>query len=195
MKSKRNIVIFAILISFLLTGHVAQAADLAQNSAVFTGNDSTVSFVIPVRFESMTIAPKLTYYSEYNNDKFSTERANSYHSGYEILAGLYLHKGFSDSVEGHYGGRVGFGQSQYEDTDDFNNKIETSADSVILNPTLGLQYMVNKNLSLGLDAGLRLEQSTSTTKTVSNNGTITYSDETDDFKTTMETRLVVRAFF
>lgn len=197
MKSNKYVTIFLILIFLLFHARMVSAIDIRQGVNIFSGEGSSVLLVIPIRLESLSIEPGIAYSGEHGDskNKYSNQKADNDGSGIELLAGLYLRKGFSNEFEEHDGARLGTDQSLYNQMDEFNSKIDARTDIVVLTPALGLQYFFNKQFSMGVDAGLRLEQATSDSNSVGSSDVISDRYEAGDFKASLESRVIVRALF
>lgn len=182
MKSNKYVYLFVIFFTLLLHTRMASAIDIGLDT-------------IPL--ESITIEPEIGYYNNRrdNKEKFTGEKSDDTYGGTEILAGVYLRKAFGKGIEGYYGGRVDIGQ--YQDSSSYadGDKRDSTTNSMFLTPTLGLQYFFNKQFSMGVDAGLRIEESTNKYEYTNSRGVVARKDETNGFRTTFESHIVVRALF
>lgn len=197
MTSNKHIYLFVIFVTFFFYARMASAIDIGLGATLTTGDGPSTGLMVPIRLESITIEPEITYSNRRDNtkDKLTGQKGDGNNGRTNILAGIYLRKGFGKGIEAYYGGRVGIGQSQNNDKYTDGSKRDSTRGSIFLIPTLGLQYFFNKQFSMGVDAGLRIEQYTEKYKRTNSSGVITTNDNTDGIRTALESRVVVRALF
>jgi len=169
---RKSIVLCAALAAVPLSAGPAPAADFGLGAAYLDG----LTVLLPIRTERLLIEPEVSL-----SNQSSAASGGSSLKSTELGSGVYLRTGLGPSFEGYGGGRLAYHQlKQSSGTGD------SKSTGFSLGPTVGAQYFLEKQVSLGLDASLeythsKLEQTGQPSATLHGWGTLT--------------RVVLRGFF
>lgn len=196
MKYKYTLLVFIFTFLFL---HIrtATALDIGLGAAIVAGEQPSAGVMVPIRLPQLTLEPELAFYrnnTETDDDVSGTTTEDTYGAS-QALVGIYLRGAFGQGLEGYYGGRVGFSHYDSENEQASGAKTETTENGLVFIPTFGVQYFLNKQFSMGIDAGWRIEPYTREYKATNAGGTVTADEETTGVWSTIEGRVLVRAMF
>ena len=182
--------------TLILTAPLAGAVDVGLGVSLNNdgGGSGGYGVSLPLRFGSFTVEPELSFYDSSEDTTYPASPTNNrtYESQrFTLETGVYWRQPVIPSVEMYAGGRVGYTKYDYSYTYPSSPGSNYSDDSsgFYLGPTLGAEYFFNKHFSLGLDASLLFESTSS--KTV--NGSSVY--ERDRNEISYQSRAKLRFYF
>jgi len=154
-------------------------------------NDS-LKIYFPINTSNLLIEPTLAYFDN-KNDTESPQSFNSKNKTTQIGIGVFIKNAVVKNTFIYYGARVGYIKNE-ANSDFSGTQISTSKDDgYFIAPTVGAEYRVIDNFSVGLDLSLNYSKTDGDTSTSFNGIKDTFNTNTTRTRTAAE--IIVRYHF
>ena len=225
MKFKKSvkITVFTTLLSAGLSAGLVQASqsDVAQKNPIDAGYskiatseiasrntrygigvalDDSLKIYMPINVGGMMIEPSLVIISDESSLHDNEYKQNYTYDVFELSVGLFKNKRVYENTDLYYGVRLGYVEIKNESSADdvsvgYYSESESNEDGYFIVPTIGAEYYISNNFSLGLDIGLRYEKTDGKETYVSSFSSVVSVAETDDDSIITQAEIVVRYRF
>ena len=122
----------------------------------FSVAEDSYAITAPVRLKGgIVLEPSVNFSS--SNYHYSNGYEKEKQASYGVGFGVYKHQAAVQSLEFFYGAAVSVNRSTYKyEEPGYSSK--SSYNTIALEPAVGLEYLVNKNVSFGGKAGVSFER-------------------------------------
>ena len=199
MKMKTTLSILALL-SLATNQSQAEGTTIGIGAAV----NSDLTIYLPITTENLLIEPTLSLYSSDSESTSSSSTSNiSQSSNYKTLViglGVFKHSKVIDKTYIYFGARFGYIETERDNS--YNVTISTSSvsegkeDGYFVAPTIGAEYFLTNNFSMGIDLSINYSKTEGSDKSTYTGTTIT--NDTSETKSTTyntEAEVIVRYHF
>lgn len=161
--------------------------------------DDQLRIYMPIAIGNMIVEPMLLIV---NNDRTSSDssfQSNMDTKRKELGIGIFATKNLSNSTDIYYGARLGYiaSEGSYWTSSSFGFPLTTSKseeDGYFIAPTLGVQYHLSKDFTVGLDLSIFYSDVDGTSTNLSS-GSVTSRSDTESSGYATRSKVILRYYF
>jgi len=154
--------------------------------------DSEIKIYLPIKTTNYLIEPSILIFTDNEKRTDDTSSQKSDFNVKEFGVGIFKNTNVYDKTYIYYGARIGYIETESKNS--FGSSTNTTKENgYFIAPTIGAEYRLTKNFSIGLDISFNYSDTDGTTTTDFNNSTDVTNIESTQYKT--ESEVVVRYQF